>query len=59
MWEKIFPTKTRRFFHDKAANLTEYRGDALSVVTACNERLRQCLQSMGSVMENFFVEKRL
>ena len=27
-----------KIVHDKAANLTEYRGDALSVVTACNEK---------------------
>lgn len=30
--------KNEKIFHDKAANLTEYRGDALSVVTACNEK---------------------
>ena len=29
--------ENEKIFHDKAANLTEYRGDALSVVTACNE----------------------
>lgn len=30
--------ENEKIFHDKAANLTEYRGDALSVVTACNEK---------------------
>lgn len=31
--------ENEKIFHDKAANLTEYRGDALSVVTACNEKV--------------------
>ena len=31
--------RNEKIFHDKAANLTEYRGDALSVVTACNEKV--------------------
>ena len=30
--------ENEKIFHDKAANLTKYRGDALSVVTACNEK---------------------
>lgn len=30
--------ENEKIFHDKAANLTEYRGDALSVVTACNKK---------------------
>lgn len=30
--------ENEKIFHDKAANLTEYREDALSVVTACNEK---------------------
>ena len=30
--------ENEKIFHDKAANLTEYRGDALGVVTACNEK---------------------
>ena len=30
--------ENEKIFHDKVANLTEYRGDALSVVTACNEK---------------------
>ena len=30
--------ENEKIFHDKAANLTEYRGDALSVGTACNEK---------------------
>lgn len=30
--------ENEKIFHDKAENLTEYRGDALSVVTACNEK---------------------
>lgn len=30
--------ENEKIFYDKAANLTEYRGDALSVVTACNEK---------------------
>lgn len=30
--------ENEKIFHDKAANLTEYRGDVLSVVTACNEK---------------------
>lgn len=30
--------ENEKIFHDKATNLTEYRGDALSVVTACNEK---------------------
>lgn len=30
--------ENEKIFHDKAANLTEYRGDALRVVTACNEK---------------------
>ena len=30
--------ENEKIFHDKAANLTEYRGDALSVVTVCNEK---------------------
>ena len=30
--------ENEKIFHDKAANLTEYRADALSVVTACNEK---------------------
>ena len=30
--------ENEKIFHDKAANLTEYRGEALSVVTACNEK---------------------
>lgn len=30
--------ENEKIFHDKAANLTDYRGDALSVVTACNEK---------------------
>lgn len=30
--------ENEKIFHNKAANLTEYRGDALSVVTACNEK---------------------
>lgn len=30
--------ENEKIFHDKAANLTEYCGDALSVVTACNEK---------------------
>lgn len=30
--------ENEKIFHDKPANLTEYRGDALSVVTACNEK---------------------
>lgn len=30
--------ENEKILHDKAANLTEYRGDALSVVTACNEK---------------------
>lgn len=30
--------ENEKIFHDKAAKLTEYRGDALSVVTACNEK---------------------
>lgn len=30
--------ENEKIFHDRAANLTEYRGDALSVVTACNEK---------------------
>ena len=30
--------ENEKIFHDKAANRTEYRGDALSVVTACNEK---------------------
>lgn len=30
--------ENEKIFHDKAVNLTEYRGDALSVVTACNEK---------------------
>lgn len=30
--------ENEKIFHDKAANLTEYRGDALSVLTACNEK---------------------
>lgn len=33
--------ENEKIFHDKAANLTEYRGDALSVVTACNEKATQ------------------
>ena len=30
--------ENEKIFHARAADLTEYRGDALSVVTACNEK---------------------
>ena len=30
--------ENEKIFHASAAELTEYRGDALSVVTACNEK---------------------
>lgn len=51
--------ENEKIFHASAAELTEYRGDALSVVTACNEKAVPLPQFTGSVMRNFFVGRRL
>lgn len=42
-----------KIFHDKAENLTEYHGDALSVVTAYNENARPLPAVHGIEMKNF------
>ncbi len=45
--------ENEKIFHDKAANLTEYRGDALSVVTAYNENTRAFSAVHGICDEEF------
>ena len=45
--------ENEKIFHDKAANLTEYRGDALSVVTAYNENTRAFSVVHGICDEEF------
>ena len=45
--------ENEQIFHDKAANLTEYRGDALSVVTAYNENTRAFSAVHGICDEEF------
>ena len=45
--------ENEKIFHDKAANLMEYRGDALSVVTAYNENTRAFSAVHGICDEEF------
>ena len=45
--------ENEKIFQDKAANLTEYRGDALSVVTAYNENARALSAVHGICDEEF------
>lgn len=52
MWGKIFPIKTKRFCK-KACELTEYQGDALSVVCAYNDQAEPLLSTHGLADETF------
>ena len=45
--------ENEKIFHARAADLTEYRGDALSVVTACNEKAEPLPAVHGICDEEF------
>ena len=49
--------ENEKIFHDKAANLTEYRGDALSVVTACNEKATP-LSAVHGISDGEFLRRK-
>ena len=51
--------ENEKIFHASAAELTEYRGDALSVVTACNENAVPLPAVHGICDEEFLVGRRL